>query len=99
MSQAKYRAQILLEPEQHQALAEIAAQRQRSISHVVREIVQEYLVERDLDEQQRKEIEAIQALARLRQTIQARHGLVTDDLLVEAREERTIELDERGELS
>ena len=32
MSQTKYRAQILLEPEQHQALAEIAAQRQESIS-------------------------------------------------------------------
>jgi hypothetical protein len=98
MSQNKYRAQILLEPDQHQALAEIAAQRQRSISHVVREIVQEYLIERDLDEQQRKEIEAIQALARLRQTIQAQHGLVVDDLLVEAREERSAELSESGGL-
>ncbi|MBN1666905.1 MAG: hypothetical protein JW862_07440 [Anaerolineales bacterium] len=51
MSQTKYRAQILLKPEQHQALAEIAAQRQQSISHVVREIVQDYLVEHDFDAQ------------------------------------------------
>lgn len=98
MSQTKYRAQILLEPEQHQALAEIAAQRQESISHVVREIVQAYLVERDLNEQQREEIQAIQSLARLRQEIQAQHGLIRTDLLAEAREERDAELGERGEL-
>jgi hypothetical protein len=98
MSQTKYRAQILLEPEQHQILAEIAAQRQESISLVVREIVQEYLVERDLNEQQRREIQAIQSLAQLRQEIQAQHGLIHTDLLAEARAERDAELDERGEL-
>ena len=99
MHQTKYRAQILLEPEQHQALSEIAAQRQQSISHVVREIVQEYLVERDLDEQQRREIQAIQALAQLRQEIQAQHGLISEDLLAEARDERATELDGRGEFA
>ncbi len=93
----KYRAQILLEPDQHQALSEIADQRQQSISHVVREIVQDYLVERDLDEQQRQEIQAIQALAELRRSIQAQRGLVTEDLLAEARQERSLELDQRGE--
>ena len=98
MSQTKYRAQILLEPEQHQALAEIATQRQESVSHVVREIVQEYLVERDLNEQQRQEIQAIQSLAQLRQEIQAQHGLIRTDLLAEAARERDAELDERGEL-
>lgn len=93
----KYRAQILLEPDQHQALSEIADQRQQSISHVVREIVQNYLVERDLDEQQRQEIQAIQALAELRRSIQTQRGLVTEDLLAEARQERSLELDQRGE--
>ena len=96
MSQTKYRAQILLEPEQHQALSDIAAQRQQSISHVVREIVQDYLVERDLDEQQRQEILALQSLTQLRQTIQAQHGLIRTDLLAEARDEREAELDELG---
>ena len=99
MSQTKYRAQILLEPEQHQALSDIAAQRQQSISHVVREIVQDYLVERDLDEQQRQEILAIQSLAQLRQEIQTQHGLIRADLLAEARDEREAELDERGALA
>jgi predicted DNA-binding protein len=40
----KYRAQILLEPEQHKKLAEIAAQAGRSVSDVVREAVAEYVV-------------------------------------------------------
>ena len=93
----KYRAQILLEPGQHQALSEIADQRQQSLSHVVREIVQDYLVESDLDEQQRQEIQAIQALAELRRTIQAKRGLVMEDLLAEARQERSAELDQRGD--
>ena len=93
----KYRAQILLEPEQHQALSEIAEKRQQSLSHVVREIVQDYLVERDLDEQQRQEIQAIQALAELRRTIQTQRGLVTEDLLAEARQERSAELGQRGD--
>jgi len=93
----KYRAQILLEPEQHQLLSEIADQRQQSLSHVVREIVQDYLVERDLDEQQHQEIQAIKALAELRRTIQERRDLVTKDLLAEARQERSEELDERGD--
>ena len=61
--------------------------------------MQEYLVERDLDEQQRQEIQAIQVLAQLRQEIQAQHGLISEDLLAEARDERAAELDERGEFA
>jgi metal-responsive CopG/Arc/MetJ family transcriptional regulator len=99
MSQTKYRAQILLEPEQHQALSEIATRHQKSISHVVREIIQDYLVERDLDNQQRQEIQAIQTLAQIRQEIQAQHGLIHTDILAEARTERDAELEERGALS
>ncbi|MBC8509790.1 MAG: hypothetical protein H8D34_33500 [Chloroflexi bacterium] len=94
---SKYRAQILLEPEQHQALSEIAEQRQQSLSHVVREIVEDYLVEHDLDEQLQQEIQAVKALADLRRKIQKRRGLITDDLLAEARQERSAELDQRGE--
>ena len=94
---SKYRAQILLEPEQHQALSEIAEQRQQSLSHVVRQIVEEYLVEHDLDEQLQQEIQAIQALADLRRKIQKRRGLITQDLLAETRQERSAELDQRGE--
>lgn len=96
MSQTKYRAQILLEPEQHQALSEIAAQHQQSISHLVREIVQAYLVGHDLDAQLQEELRAIQTLAQLRQEIQAQHDLIHADLLADVRDERETELDERG---
>lgn len=34
-----YRTQILLEPEQHQALKEIARQQNRSLSDIIREMV------------------------------------------------------------
>jgi hypothetical protein len=93
----KYRAQILLEPDQHQALSEIAGQRQQSLSHLVREIVQDYLVEQDLSEQQRQEIQAIQALAELRRSIQTQRGQMATDLLADARQERSFELEQRGE--
>jgi len=97
MSPNKYRAQILLEPEQHHALSEIATERQESISHVVREIIRDYLIERDREEQQRQEIQAIQALAQMRREIQAQHGTITEDLLAEVRDERAAELDQRGD--
>jgi hypothetical protein len=42
----KHRAQILLEPTQHQALIEIARQEQRSISDIVRQIIAQHLEER-----------------------------------------------------
>ncbi len=40
------RTQILLEPEQHQALAKIARREKRSLSDVVREMLDKQLVER-----------------------------------------------------
>ncbi|HKP51093.1 MAG TPA: ribbon-helix-helix protein, CopG family [Chloroflexia bacterium] len=39
MGERLYRTQILLEPEQHKALAELAKREGRSISDVVREIL------------------------------------------------------------
>jgi hypothetical protein len=42
-----YRAQILLDPEQHNALAEIARREKRSLSDLVREMLQEQLEERN----------------------------------------------------
>ena len=41
-----YRTQILLEEEQHNALAEIARREKRSLSDVVREMLQKQLEER-----------------------------------------------------
>jgi metal-responsive CopG/Arc/MetJ family transcriptional regulator len=60
----KYRTQILFEPEQHEALKEIAEEQGRSVSDVVREAVQTYIVERSEDEQRQ---EQLSALAKIRQ--------------------------------
>ena len=50
----KQRTQILLEPEQHSALVEIAHLEKRSISDVVRSIVDHYLNSRSEDAQKRR---------------------------------------------
>jgi predicted DNA-binding protein len=47
----KYRAQILLEPEQHKKLAEIAANEGRSVSDVVREAVAKYVLTKSHEDQ------------------------------------------------
>lgn len=47
---ALHRTQVLLEPEQHRALTQIARARRRSLSEVIRELVQREL-DRERDEQ------------------------------------------------
>jgi Arc/MetJ-type ribon-helix-helix transcriptional regulator len=88
MRNTKYRAQILLEPEQHDALAEMARQENRSISDVVREILREWLATRDRDARRQRELQALEGLTRLRLKIQEQHGVYTGDFLAEARAER-----------
>ena len=88
MRNTLYRAQILLEPEQHDALAEMARQENRSISDVVREILREWLATRDRDAQRQRELQALEELTRLRLKIQEQHGVYTGDLLAEVRAER-----------
>lgn len=41
-----YRTQILLEPEQHKTLTEIAHQEKRSLSDLIREMVEKQITER-----------------------------------------------------
>lgn len=84
---ALYRAQILLEPEQHRRLAEIAREQGRALSEVMREIVRDYL---DLHQQQtglQRELQAMEALTRIRRRVQERHGLLPADLLERSRDE------------
>jgi hypothetical protein len=88
MQQNKYRAQILLEPEQHAALAQAAQRADRSISDLMREIVQEWLMEQDQNAKHRRELQALEELTRLRRKIQEEHGLYLGDLIEEARAER-----------
>ena len=92
MPKNKYRAQILLEPEQHQALADLAAERRESISHVVREIVEAYLVQHDREAKSRRFIEALEALREIREENLAKFGMIDPNFLEEMREERAREL-------
>jgi hypothetical protein len=83
-----YRAQILLEPEQHRALGELAEREGRSISDLVRESVQAYLAEREREEQRERRMAALDALTELRERIQAEHGVLSGDFVAEMRKER-----------
>ena len=82
-----YRAQLLLESEQHQALAEIAEQEGRSISDLVREIVEEHLTERREQAQQLRALQAIERLAEIRAELREEHGVFQGDPLAEVRTE------------
>ncbi len=88
MQQTKYRAQILLEPEQHEALARAAQIENRSLSDLVREIVREWLSHQDGEARRQRELQALEELTRLRLKIQEEHGIYTGDLIEENRAER-----------
>lgn len=93
MQQTKYRAQILLEPEQHAALAQIAQVEKRSISDLVREIVHQWLDTQDRDAQIALELQALEELTQMRLAIQEQHGVYQGNLLEEARAEQDEEID------
>jgi hypothetical protein len=81
----KYRAQILLEPEQHAVLADIAERENRSLSDLVRQIVAEWLKRNDETERQARELRALEKLTELRMQIQEAHGIYSGDLIEEVR--------------
>ena len=83
-----YRAQILLEPEQHQALAQLARDEGRSLSDLVREIVQQHLARQEQQARLQQEKEAIHALTQIRERLQAQYGSYPTHWLEEVRAER-----------
>lgn len=94
MAQNKHRAQILLETEQHQALAEVARSEQRSISELVREIVRDWLDQQDERRTWEKRMDTLQRLNQIRENIEEGYGVYQGDLVEEARTDREQE-DER----
>jgi predicted DNA-binding ribbon-helix-helix protein len=82
-----HRAQLLLEAEQHQALAKIAEQEGRSISDLVREIVDRHLAERRQQTQQLTALQAIERLTQIRTRLQEERGMYQSDPLAELRAE------------
>jgi len=73
MVERLYRTQILLEPEQHQALTEIARQQGRSMSDVVREMITRQLQQQE-QEIQAKRLQALEQIQQHRAQILARRG-------------------------
>jgi hypothetical protein len=71
-----HRTQILLEPEQHQALTEIARREQRSLSDVVREMLQTQSEQRQQDATavKKRRLEALERVKSHRQAILDRRG-------------------------
>jgi Arc/MetJ-type ribon-helix-helix transcriptional regulator len=89
----KYRAQILLEPEQQQSLAKLAEEQGRSVSEVVRQAVQEFLDADLRGTHKRRQHEALLRLDVLREELRSRHGILSVDLLQEVRDERDADMD------
>ena len=82
-----HRAQLLLESEQHEALADIAKQEGRSISDLVREIVRHHLAERAREAQSFTALQAVEQLTQIRATLREEHGIYQGDFLAEVRAE------------
>lgn len=91
-----YRAQILLETDQHLQLERRAQESGRSMSDLVREIVDEYLTRESVGEALRRSLASLDELAAMRRDIEREHGLLQtsflDGLLDELREERDAEI-------
>ena len=95
MAKKLYRTQVLLEPEQHKALAAIAQRQGSSVSKVMREIVEQSLVEQDAELEQ--QLAALDRIREHRDAILARRGGEPIDIDVVAlinqmREERAQEI-------
>jgi len=92
----KYRAQILLEPEQHRSLQEIARRKGQSISEVAREVIRLGLkvLETDTDALWQARLVALEKLNQIRGQIQEEHGIYQGDLIAEARAERQNQVNE-----
>ncbi len=99
MQETKYRAQILLEPKQHHALAGIAQRENRSLSDLVREIVGEWLEKRDDQQLWDQRIHALDRLTQIRERVQREYGVYKGSLIEQARSERDEDMDRvwRGE--
>ena len=92
----KYRAQILLEPEQHVALQEIAQRQGQSISEVAREVIRLGLEALENDESLYwlRRMSAMEKLDQMRRSIQEVHGVYAGNLIEEARSERDRQLND-----
>jgi hypothetical protein len=99
MADRLQRTQILLEPEQHRALTELASAEGRSLSDVVRELIAEQLARRaqDCTAQRRRHLAGLETIRGHREAIRQRRGTEAvlpdpSSLIDQLREERDAEL-------
>lgn len=99
MTARMQRTQILLEPEQHRVLTELARAEGRSLSDIVREYVQAQLTlrQREHDLRRQRQLDGLDQIRIHRQAIltrRAEQGLLPDPVLVieQVREERDADL-------
>jgi predicted DNA-binding protein len=88
-----HRAQILLETEQHQALADLAEQEGRSVSDLVREIVRRHLDEQARNAQAAAALQAIDVLSTTRTRLREQRGLYQGDPVAEVRAEQNDDME------
>lgn len=93
------RTQILLEPEQYRALVELARLEGRSLSELLRELIRDYLAQRDqaADMIRSRQMAALERIRQHRQAVLERRGGVPLDIDVAAlvaavREERDADI-------
>lgn len=96
MSDKLSRTQILLEPEQHQALKQVAATEKISYSELMRIIVGEFLSRRSSIIRNREQLAWLKKAQSVRSAILAAHGEVETpslaEIIVAEREERYEEI-------
>ncbi len=95
MGERYHRAQILLEPEQHRQLRQIAEREGRSISDVARQLIANALeVAANLEAARAlRRAQALERLSAIREAAHSRYGVYQGDLVAEARAEREETLD------
>ena len=87
----RHRTQLLLDPDQYQAVVQLAATQQRPISEIVREFVDLGLAQ--LRQRRRERLHALRELSATRQELEARLGVYPGDPVAEVRAERERQLE------
>lgn len=91
------RVQVLVETRQHEALTRLAQAEGRSLSALIRD-----MIDQDLERRERsgdRQREALARLTQLREENEREYGVYSGDLIAETRAEREIEMEQlwRGE--
>ncbi len=92
-----YRTQVMLDPDQYRELMELAEKEGKSFSRMVREVLEQYLIQEAKVAAQRRKREALERARRVGDSIRKDHGgrpieFDADEIIRTMREERSNEL-------